>query len=58
MGQVFLLPGQRPKEGDKLGLCIMINESDGGNRNGWIEYASGIGATKDTSLFTWLTLLK
>ena len=54
----FLLPGQRPKEGDKLGFSYMINESDGGNRNGWIEYASGIGATKDTSLFTWLTLLK
>lgn len=54
----FLLPGQQPKEGDKLGFSYMINESDGGNRNGWIEYASGIGATKDTSLFTWLTLLK
>ena len=54
----FLLPGQHPKEGDKLGFSYMINESDGGNRNGWIEYASGIGATKDTSLFTWLTLLK
>ncbi len=54
----FLLPGQRPNEGEKLGFSYMINESDGGDRNGWIEYASGIGAVKDTSLFTWLTLLK
>ncbi|MDD6483257.1 MAG: sugar-binding protein [Clostridiales bacterium] len=54
----FLLPNQQPKENDKLGFSYMINESDGGARNGWIEYASGIGSAKDTTLFTWLTLLK
>lgn len=54
----YLLPNQQPQEGDQLGFSYMINESDGGSRNGWIEYASGIGSAKDTTLFTWLTLLK
>lgn len=54
----YLLPDQKPQEGERLGFSYMINESDGGARNGWIEYASGIGSAKDTTLFTWLTLLK
>lgn len=54
----LLLPNQQPKEGDTLGYSFLINEDDGEGRNGWIEYASGIGLSKDTSLFTVLKLIK
>lgn len=54
----LLLPNQQPKEGDTLGYSFLINEDDGEGRKGWIEYASGIGLSKDTSLFTVLKLIK
>lgn len=53
----LLMPGQRPKPGDKLGFSFLVNDNDGGGRRGWIEYASGIGESKNTELFTYLTLL-
>lgn len=54
----LLLPNQQPKEGDTMGYSFLINEDDGEGRKGWIEYASGIGLSKDTSLFTVLKLIK
>ena len=54
----LLLPNQQPKEGDTMGFSFLINENDGNGRMGWIEYASGIGLNKDTSLFTVLKLIK
>lgn len=43
--------------GLKLGFSIVYNEDDGEGRQGWMEYASGIAADKDSSLFTYLTLV-
>jgi len=54
----ILLPGQQPKAGEKLGFSFLIADNDGQGRRGWIEYASGIGESKNTELFTYLTLLK
>lgn len=47
-----------PKEGERIGFSIMWNDDDGDGRRGWIEYASGIGETKNTALFTYLNLVK
>ncbi len=46
----------KPSADAKLGFSLLINDNDGSGRRGWIEYASGIGLTKDTSLFTYLGL--
>jgi len=54
----LLTPNDKPKEGDVLGYSFLFNESDEGVRSGWIEYASGIGEMKDTTLFTYLKLIK
>ena len=54
----LLRKGDKPKEGDKLGYSFLFNDSDDEVRKGWIEYASGIGEIKDTSLFTYMTLIR
>lgn len=54
----LLMPGQMPKMGDRLGFSFLVNDNDGNGRRGWIEYASGIGESKDTTLFTYLKLIK
>jgi|GEM_PF-5147149 len=54
----LLREGDKPKENDKLGFSFLINDNDGNGRRGWIEYASGIGETKNVNLFTYLTLIK
>jgi len=41
-----------------LGFSMLINDNDGNGRRGWIEYASGIGAVKNTSLFTYMQLIE
>lgn len=40
-----------------LGFSLLVNDNDGSGRRGWIEYASGIGEGKNTSLFTYLNLI-
>ena len=57
-GRTCSLPNQQPKEGDTLGYSFLINKDDGEGRNDSDEYASGIGLSKDTSLFTVLKLIK
>ena len=52
------MEGQQPKLGDKLGFSFLVNDNDGNGRRGWIEYASGIGESKNTTLFTYLKLIK
>ena len=54
----LLMEGQQPKLGDKLGFSFLVNDNDGNGRRGWIEYASGIGESKNTTLFTYLKLIK
>ncbi len=46
-----------PETGTKIGFSIMWNDDDGAGRRGWMEYASGIGAYKDASQFTYLNLI-
>lgn len=43
---------------EKVGFSMLINDNDGAGRKGWIEYASGIGKAKDTTLFTFLNVIK
>ena len=45
------------KAGDRIGYSVLYNDDDGSGRRGWIEYASGIGLTKNTKLFTYLNLV-
>lgn len=54
----LLKPGDQPKEGNSLGFSAMVNDNDGTGRRGWLEYASGIGESKDTSLFTAIKLIR
>ncbi len=54
----LLLEGDQPKIGDVLGFSFLVNDNDGEGRRGWIEYASGIGMSKSTSMFTYLTLIE
>ena len=49
---------EAPKGGETLGFSFLVNDNDGSGRRGWIEYASGIGESKNTALFTYLTLIK
>lgn len=35
----------------KIGYSDMVNDNDGGARLGWLEWSSGIGASKDANLF-------
>jgi hypothetical protein len=39
----------------KIGYSDMVNANDGADRLGWLEWSSGIGATKDANLFGTLT---
>lgn len=39
----------------KIGYSDMVNDNDGGARLGWLEWSSGIGASKDANLFGTLT---
>jgi len=46
------------KENSMLGYSFLFNDNDGNGRRGWIEYAGGIGSGKDTTLFTYIKLIK
>lgn len=54
----LLLPGQQPVEGAELGFSFLVNDNDGDGRRGWIEYTSGIGETKNSTMFTTIKLIK
>lgn len=45
------------KAGDRIGYSVMYNDDDGQGRRGWIEYASGIGESKNRKLFAYLNLV-
>lgn len=48
----------KPQEGQKLGFSALWNDNDGQGRKGWVEYASGIGVTKNSKDFTNLEFIK
>jgi len=43
--------------GKNVAFSMMVNDNDGMGRKGWLEYASGIGLTKNVNLFTFLKLM-
>ncbi len=47
-----------PYSGFNIGFSILWNDNDGEGRKGWIEYASGVGMSKDRSQFTYLYFMK
>ena len=51
------IDGWHPNRGQILKFSMLWNDNDGAGRKGWVEYASGIGASKDNRLFTGLLLL-
>ncbi len=38
-------------KGRQIGFNILVNDNDGGVREGYLEFSPGLGATKDASLF-------
>ncbi|RAU92161.1 sugar-binding protein [Paenibacillus sp. YN15] len=47
-----ILPeGEQPSSDTAIGFSFLANDNDGSLRRGWIEYMSGIGLTKDPTLF-------
>jgi hypothetical protein len=46
------------QEGGTIGFSLLLNENDGQERRGWMEYMGGIGDDKDPSKFCDLFLLK
>jgi hypothetical protein len=44
-----------PRIGKSIGLSWIANDNDGKGRRGWIEWGSGIGYSKDPSLYGTLT---
>lgn len=38
-------------KGSEIGFSILVNDNDGGDREGWMEFGSGIGMNKDKSLY-------
>ncbi len=43
--------GKAPTVGSSLGFSMLVNDSDGSGRRGWMEFMSGIGSSKNTDLF-------
>ncbi len=54
----ILKSGQEVFEGAEMLYSFLFNDNDGSGRQGWIECGSGVGMSKDISLFMKLTLIK
>lgn len=50
--------GVTMKGGENLGFSLIVNDNDGSGRKGYLEYTSGIGNGKNTSLFGRIYLKK
>jgi hypothetical protein len=46
----------KPEHGMKLGLNFIVNDNDGLNRKGWLEWTPGIGGSKKPQAFPEITL--
>ena len=46
------------EEGKNIAFSMLVNDNDGLGRKGWLEYASGIGMTKNVTLFTFLKMIR
>ncbi|WFB61580.1 DNRLRE domain-containing protein [Paenibacillus sp. BR1-192] len=45
------LAGILPAAGESVSFSLLVNDHDGNGRRGWIEWASGIGSSKQPSLY-------
>lgn len=54
----ILKEGFVPTAGKTYRFSVMINENDGAGRKGWMQYNSGIGASKQVDEFGTIKLLK
>jgi polygalacturonase len=43
---------------DRIGFAYLVNDDDGTGRRGWMEYMSGIGSSKNASLYGDLLLMQ
>jgi len=43
--------------GKNIAFSMLVNDNDGLGRKGWLEYASGVGYSKNINLFTFLKLM-
>jgi len=43
--------------GKNVAFSMLVNDNDGLGRKGWLEYASGVGLSKNINLFTFLKLM-
>ena len=48
----------KPECGKTVGFSILLNDDDGGGREGWLEWTSGIGREKSPSLYGDLTFVE
>ena len=51
------LIGATPRPGAVLRFALLVNDNDGKGRKGWLEWFSGIGASKDPTAYGPLELL-
>ena len=47
-----------PYEGKKIRFSLLVNDNDGGDRRGWIEYNGGIGSGRSIETFGSLIMTK
>ena len=45
-----------PQPGVPIYMSVLVNTNDGAGRVGWLEWGSGIGKSKDPSLYGKVTL--
>ena len=55
---IDIYPVRNPFPRDSVFFSIIVNENDLNGREGWLEFAPGIGARKDPSLFTSVIVIK
>ncbi|MDR6551043.1 chitobiase/beta-hexosaminidase C-terminal domain-containing protein [Paenibacillus qinlingensis] len=53
-----ILPDALINAPERIGISFLINDDDGAGRRGWIEYMSGIGSSKNPSLYGDLLLVQ
>jgi hypothetical protein len=51
---VALVDLPKLEQGMAIGFALLVNDSDGKGREGFLEWACGIGRTKSSALFNWL----
>lgn len=49
--------GNQPKANEEVKYSYLVNDNDGSGRRGYLEYAGGIGAGKNTTLYTTVKLV-